>query len=218
MILCYHGPLLRHAVKTQRGRKVGGFYGETYLLRKTDNQVAVAGNFGLGAPVTTVLMEDFTAYGVRQFIALGIAGGLQSGQQQGDVVVAERAIRDEGTSYHYAPPGRMVTSPGRLVIQIKELLTAANVPYEMGTSWTTDAPYRETAAEINHYQAEGVKTVEMEAAALFTVGTYLRVEVAALFVIGDTLANGQWHMAFDFERINASLRVAFDALIRGLSV
>jgi uridine phosphorylase len=208
---------LRHAAKTQRGRKVGGFYGETYLLRKTDNQVAVVGNFGLGAPVTTVLLEDFAAYGVRKFIALGIAGGLQTGQRQGDIVVAERAIRDEGTSYHYIPPGRTITPPGTLTARIRGFLTAANVIHDAGTSWTTDAPYRETAGEIQQYQAEGVKTVEMEAAALFAVGTYLGLEVATVFVVGDTLANGQWQMASNFEQILAKLRGAFDALIRGLS-
>jgi uridine phosphorylase len=217
VIFCYHGPLLRHAVKTQRGRKVGGFYGETYLLRKTDGQVAVTGNFGLGAPVTTVLMEDFAAYGVRQFIALGIAGGLQDGQRLGDIVVAQEAIRDEGTSYHYAPPEYIATPPGHLTTRVMSILAAANVAHDAGPSWTTDAPYRETTAEISHYRAAGVRTVEMEAAALFTVGTYLRVETAAIFVIGDTLTGGRWYMPADLERILTSFRITFDALIRGLS-
>jgi uridine phosphorylase len=217
VIFCYHGPLLRYAAKTQRGRKVGGFYGETYLLRKTDNQVAVAGSFGLGAPVTTVLLEDFAAYGVRQFIAVGIAGGLQAGQRTGDIVVAERAIRDEGTSYHYIPPGRTIKPPGRITAKIRGFLAAADVLHDTGTSWTTDAPYRETAVEIQRYQAEGIKTVEMEAAALFAVGSFLGVEAAAIFVIGDILADGHWHMASDFEQSLAGLRSVFDALIRGLN-
>jgi uridine phosphorylase len=195
---------------------VEGFYGDTYLLRKTGNQVAVSGNFGLGAPVTSVLLEDFAAYGVRQFIALGLAGGLQSNQRAGDVIVAEEAIRDEGTSYHYAPPERSVTPPGQLTERVRRFLVQANIAHDAGTSWTTDAPYRETAVEIAHYQAEGVKTVEMEAAALFTVGAYLRVEVAAIFAIGDTLANGRWCLQADQQRTLTSLCTVFDAIIQGL--
>jgi len=163
-----------------------------------------------------VLVEDFAAYGVRQFIALGIAGGLQDSQQPGDIIVATEAIRDEGTSYHYAPPERTVTPPGNLTARVRSFLATGNVAHDAGTSWTTDAPYRETAAEINQCRAEGVKTVEMEAAALFTVGHYLGVETAAILVIGDTFTGGRWHMSSDPERILANFRTVFDSLIRGL--
>lgn len=216
VILCYHTPLLRYGAKTQRGRQVSGFFGETYLLGKTKGQVALIGSFGVGAPVTTVLLEEWAAYGVKQFVALGVAGGLQAGQRPGGVVVVERAIRDEGSSYHYAPPEKPALPSGDLTLAIQRLLTTADIAYDVGTSWTTDAPYRETAAEVAHYQAKGVKTVEMEAAAFFTVGEYVGASVATALVVGDTLAGGRWQMAADPQAIQSSLCRVFDALIRGL--
>lgn len=216
VIFCYHAPLLRYGAKAQRGRRVNAFFGETYLLGKTKHQIALVGGFGVGAPVTAVLLEEWAAYGVRQFVTLGVAGGLQPGQQTGDVIVVERAVRDEGSSYHYAAPEKPALPSGELTAAIQQSMTTAGIAHDMGTSWTTDAPYRETAAEIAQYQAEGVKTVEMEAAAFFIVGDYVGARVATILVVGDTLAGGRWQMTADPQRIQTTLCRVFDALIRGL--
>jgi uridine phosphorylase len=83
------------------------------------------------------------------------------------VLVADRALRDEGTSLHYLPPARW----SRLDATLWDKLTGAfghlPEPVVTGDSWTTDAPYRETAAAIDAARAAGVVCVEMEAAALY---------------------------------------------------
>ena len=77
-----------------------------------------------------------------------------------------------------------------------EILQDLDLEYALGTSWTTDAPYRETYEEVEKYRKEGVLTVEMEAAAIFAVTKYLNVEAGALFTISDYLCEEEWQLHF----------------------
>jgi uridine phosphorylase len=72
-------------------------------------------------------------------------------------------------------------------------LARDGIPYTQGPTWTTDAFFRETVGEIQHYQQEGVVTAEMEAAALFAISTLRGVEMASGFVISDLVAELVWH-------------------------
>src|SRR5207244_4200174 len=89
----------------------------------------------------------------------------------------ERALRDEGTSYHYLPPSPYSHLGGAL----REMITTAwdhtRVPLHAGASWTTDAPFRETEAMISVCRANDILAVEMEAAALYTLACAKQYEV-----------------------------------------
>ena len=74
-----------------------------------------------------------------------------------------------------------------------QTLEANGIRYMQGPTWTTDAYFRETIGEIQHYQQEGVVTVEMEAAALFAISTLRGVDMASGFVISDLVAELVWH-------------------------
>jgi uridine phosphorylase len=139
-------------------------------------------------------------------VSIGLAGGLQSDLHSGDIVIADRALRDEGTSYHYLPPARSVEADSALSQQIASALSARSIAYVRGASWTTDAPYRETRRQVETFRAEGVKTVEMEAAALFAVGQRLSVPTAAVFVIGDRLADQIWQPPIDSRVLEQNLK------------
>ena len=83
----------------------------------------------------------------------------------------------------------------------------------MGTSWTTDAPYRETRTEVMAFQKEGVSTVEMEASALFAVGQRRRVEVGAMFAISDSLAELEWKPGFSNTDTQKGLEKLFEVAL-----
>ena len=216
MIFCYQPSLFQFAKKKFKGKSINGFFGETILLKKAKNDVGVAGNFGIGAPVTAVLAEDFIAWGVQQLIIIGIAGALTPSIKAGDVVVAERAVRDEGTSHHYLPSQKYVNASTTLTSKVEKILSEQHISFKTGTTWTTDAPYRETAVEVEKYQGEGVLTVEMEAAALFAVAQYFDVQATAVFCVSDSIGNGRWQPAANFSNIQKQLEAVAEAIISGL--
>jgi purine-nucleoside phosphorylase len=82
-------------------------------------------------------------------------------------MLIDRALRDEGTSYHYLPPAEFVAAEESLVEAAMKALATSAQPICRGTSWTTDAPFRETAPAIAHCRARQVFAVEMEAAGLY---------------------------------------------------
>ena len=194
VIFCYEGNLLDRITRVESVEQVQGVGGGFYLLTETNNRVAVSGNNGIGAPGVSMLLELLIELGVKRFINVGIAGGLQKTSHIGDVVVCTSAIRDEGVSYHYLEDPSVPALPSEsLTDALTQTLERNGIPYTHGSTWTTDAFFRETVGEIQHYQKKGVVTVEMEAAALFAISTLRGVEMASGFVISDSVADLVWH-------------------------
>ena len=100
---------------------------------------------GVGASLTCGILEEVIARGCRIFIACGGCGVLDRDIGVGGLIVPTAAIRDEGTSYHYLPPKREVQPSPDAVRAIEKVLLAHNIPYRLGKTWTTDAPYRENS-------------------------------------------------------------------------
>jgi len=82
-------------------------------------------------------------------------------------ILIDRAWRDEGTSYHYIPPAEWSEAPARLLGRLDGAFENTSVDVLPGPTWTTDAPFRETAEAIEVMQRRGILAVEMEAAALY---------------------------------------------------
>jgi uridine phosphorylase len=213
-LLCYQPGLARRllgAGSAPRPRMPG----HVRPLPGGDGRIAVASGFGIGAPAAAVVLEELVAWGVRRVVSVGTAGTLQPRLGPGDVVVCTSAIRDEGTSHHYLPPGQLVEPAARLTAALAATLRARGLEVVEGRSWTTDAPYRETAAEIRRYREEGVLTVEMEAAALFAVARHRGVEVATALVVSDRLGEA-WEPHFHAEATAGSLEAAARGALEAL--
>jgi uridine phosphorylase len=147
---------------------------------------------GVGAPLAGGFLEEAIAHGCRRFIAVGTAGGLVPELTSGHVVVPISAVRDEGTSYHYLPAGRVASPSVAAIEAIEETLLRHGVPYVTGATWTTDGFYRETRAKAERRVAEGCVTVEMEAAALFAVAAFRGVPIGAILTTSDDLSGDEW--------------------------
>ena len=150
------------------------------------------GDFGIigravGAAFSVLLAEQLFASGCRFLISLSSAGQVADLGRPPYFVVIDRALRDEGTSYHYLPPARFAEADGRLLKRVLPALTATGVPLHVGASWTTDAPFRETEAKIARRRAEGLLTVEMEAAGLYAFATAQRKPVLCLAQVTNRL-------------------------------
>ncbi len=191
--------------------RAGGMNGDLFALKKPKGKVGIMTGFGGGSPMTVELAEEFAAMGVKKMILMTWGGILQPDLKPGDIVVIDRAIRDEGTSYHYLPPSKYIDSDPRLADQLIDAIKARGGTSSRGTTWTTDAPYRETVEEIKQYQSEGVKTVEMESAGLFTVGQVRNIPTVSVVVGMDSLSSLRWQVPDRLDNILASLELVYQA-------
>lgn len=218
VIFCYQRKLMNFILENHKTTKVKGFYGEMYLLNETNGEVAIIGKFGIGSPVVVTLLEELIAFGVKKFISIGTAGTLQKDIMIGSLMVCEKAIRDEGTSHHYIKHSKYAYASKEITNRIKKSLEKFKQKYLVGTSWTIDAPYRETVAEAKQYQKEGVATVEMEASALFAVAQYRNVEIGAIFTISDSLAELEWKPKFHLTKTDKCLKILYKVAVDVLTV
>ncbi len=192
---------------------VGRMNGDVYGIKRTQDKVVVITDFGGGSPIVAELAEEFAAMGAQKMILLTWGGGLQTTLAAGDIIVCDRAARDEGTSSHYLPPAPYVDGNSSLAGSLNERIKSKGINCKLGLTWTTDAPYRETRQAIEHYQSEGALTVEMESAGLFTIGQVRAVKTASLVVVMDNLAAYKWIVPDRLTPIQKSLEIAYRAAI-----
>jgi uridine phosphorylase len=148
---------------------------------------------GVGAPLAGGLLDEVIALGGREFVAVGGAGCLVPDLVMGHAVVVNSAVRDEGTSFHYAGASRVIDADPALVEAVEATLGEANVPHLTGRTWTTDAPYREARSRVaRRVQQDACLTVEMEASALMAIAAYRGVKLVSLLYAGDSLAGDEW--------------------------
>lgn len=174
-------------------------------------------NPGVGAPAAVSSLEVAIALGATDIIGCGGAGIVKAGFDIGHVIVPTGAIRDEGTSYHYAAHDAVVAPHPRALAAIDDVLTEAGVPHDRGLTWTTDAIFRETAAKVARRRDQGCIAVEMEAAAMFACAAFRGAVYGQLLYAGDDVSAEEWdHRHWDKQESvrDRLLDLALDAVIR----
>ncbi len=217
LVLCFQRPLLEHLTGNRRTQALPIPHGKLHIVETRSVRIAVLGGFGIGAPSAVFALELAAALGSRRIVAAGLAGGLDEGMRAGDLVVCRRALRDEGTSHHYLPTAAFADADPTLTARLVASLAHLGYAHEIGESWTTDAPLRETMAEIEHYRRRGLRTVEMEAAALFAAAQSLGLACTAAFAISDAPKGGHWQLDFDRSALQRGLRRLGDAALHALA-
>jgi len=218
LVLTFQNSVIEHVDRTYYSKKpVTDSSSVSYREVLTGDKKVGVLKCSIGAPAAAVALEEYFWRGARRIVLLGTAGALDSKLEPGDVVVCERALRDEGTSCHYIDPKTksMVASPN-LQRYLIEGLEKDRVKFFEGGTWSIDAPFRETWEECDFYRDEGYLTVEMEAAAVFAFARHYGLEAAAVFVISDTLA-GSWTPDFANPRKKGSLRRMTEFVINMLA-
>lgn len=217
LLFCLERGLPKRMRRRAPVRHAGRMFGELYLTKKAPGKVLIISDFGGGAPIVVELAEEFIALGIRRIGLITWGGALQPDLKPGDIVVCDRAIRDEGTSHHYAPPTRYADASGELAARLAACIQKQGAAPVVGATWTTDAPYRETLEEVQEYQAEGVKCVEMESAGLFAVCQARSVQAVSAVIIMDSLAKFKWEVPESLADIQKGLANAYLAAIETLS-
>ncbi len=149
----------------------------------------------IGGPYAVLVAEQLAASGAKVIIGLTSAGRVSPALPIPSLVVATRALRDEGTSYHYVPPQPIIEARLEIADALAREAKTVGLPVSIGLVWTTDAPYRETVAQLRQHAQTGALAVEMQAASLFAFGVARGVPVGVLAHV--TNAIGHTEEQFD---------------------
>ncbi|GAP09295.1 uridine phosphorylase [Bellilinea caldifistulae] len=210
-VLCFFQDVINRLRRKGRLKVIGRLKSEIgpnplYILEENGQNLLVA-HPGVGAPLSAGFLEEIIALGVNRFIAAGGCGVIDHSINAGHPLILTGAVRDEGVSYHYLPPGREVSASPAAVAALQAALKSAGMPYTLAKAWTTDGIYRETVNRRATRLAEGCQVVEMEAAAFFAVAQFRGVTFGELVYGGDLVVpegwdSRAWHKrADDRERI-----------------
>ncbi|HWC94084.1 MAG TPA: nucleoside phosphorylase [Pseudolabrys sp.] len=150
----------------------------------------------VGAPFAVLVAEELFASGCQLLVSITSAGQITPVGPTPYFVIIDRALRDEGTSYHYAAPSDYGEADPGLVAAAADALNKSGLSAVVGATWTTDAPFRETAEAIAAARAQGVLAVEMEAAALYTFARAANKQVLCLAHV----TNSMGQTPQDFEK------------------
>jgi len=214
VIITFSNRLINYIINNYPLKKVANVFHDFYIIEDHNCSIGITANFGIGAPIVSILLEELAAFGIKNFISVGTAGALQKDLKLGGLVLCEKAIRDEGTSYHYLEDEKYAYPSESLTQSVKQTIEKLGKEYSFGTSWTVDAPYRETIKEIEQYKEEGVLTVDMEASAIFSIAKYLNVDAASIFTISDYIGEDEWELYFHLvsEHLHTLFEIALETI------
>lgn len=146
----------------------------------------------LGAPACVGSFEDILPMGAKRIILLGNCGVLDKNIKDCGIIIPTMAIRDDGTSYHYAPPADFIDVNKKYRQEFQAVCDKFGYPYVEGITWTTDAFYRETPAKVAARKAMGAISVEMECAAVQAMCDFRGIEFFQFLYAGDNLDHSAW--------------------------
>jgi purine-nucleoside phosphorylase len=143
--------------------------------------------YAVGGAFSVLVAEQLFASGCRLLVNVASAGQISDVGAPPYYILVDRALRDEGTSYHYLPPAAFADADPALIALAQAAFARSGCRVHTGSTWTTDAPFRETAESIALRRAEGVLAVEMEAAALYAFASACGRPVVCLAHVSNRL-------------------------------
>lgn len=146
----------------------------------------------VGGPACVAGFEEIVAMGAQKFVLFGCCGVLDDGAVGGKLIVPTSAVRDEGTSYHYAPPSPELDADPVSTGILTSCLDKLGCPYVKGKIWTTDAIYRETPDRIAERKKDGCIGVEMEYASMLAAAQFRNIPFIQFLYGADNLDCTSW--------------------------
>jgi len=171
------------------------YHTKLYSTKQNNFEFAVLG-CGVGASFAVLIAEQLFASGCKTLISVTSAGIINPTKNNSKFILIEQALRDEGTSYHYIPPSETSNINPVLFDHLKSYYETTSLSIEIGNSWTTDAPYRETKTAIAQAKELNVVCVEMEAAALYAFAKARNKDIICFAHLTNTMAQSEG----DFEK------------------
>lgn len=195
-IACYSHVLFNEIVTKYHGEEIGSLnytdmLKKIYKISYNNKQYAIF-MMSVGAPAAATCIEDIHAMGCKKFIVFGNCGVLDKNIEDLAIIIPTNAIRDEGLSSHYLEYNKTIKLNEKYGSLLKDILNQKNYSYIEGTTWTTDAFYRETKDKVADMKSLGAICVEMEAAALQAVCDFRNIDLITFFYAADNLDSDYW--------------------------
>jgi len=171
----------------------------------------------LGAPACVSIFDEMIIKGIKKLLLVGCCGCLDKKLEDYSIIIPTSAIRDEGTSYHYAPAEDEVTLNPISIAKIENQLQKLGIHYNKGKTWTTDGFYRETPEKLKRRKDQGAITVDMECSAMAVAANFRNIEFAQIFYAADNLAEEEYQprsmLSKDISCKNKIIPIALDCVL-----
>lgn len=209
IILSFNGEVVER-IKQMDGVYEGGYLTNLngkfpWYIYEVDGLKLAVTMATIGASMVVGFLEELKARGFNNFIVLGSCGVLDQSIQADKIILPSSALRDEGTSYHYAPASDEIAYEQSLLLTMEKALDKAGIEHIRIKSWTTDAFYRETAAKVKRRLAAGARVVDMEASAIMAWAQFRQAKVYQFFYTADYVDhyNHEWDARHEERKADA---------------
>ena len=191
-VFAFLGEYISEYARKAEAIKVSEFLSMTkrypiYVLRYKGEEITLC-EAPVGSAASAQILDWLIGYGVREIISAGSCGALEK-LPESTFLVPCKALRDEGTSYHYAVPSRFMEISEKARKAIEETVIEHGLKYREVITWSTDGFFRETKEKVSYRKSEGCSVVEMECAALAAVSTFRGVTWGMILYTADSLAD-----------------------------
>ena len=206
-----------YASKTET-QKVSKFVSATkhypIYITKYKGEDVVLCQAPVGAAPAAQILDWLIGYGVREIISAGSCGALEKFPES-TFLVPSKALRDEGTSYHYAPPSRFMEVHEKARKAIEDTILKHGMKYQEVITWSTDGFFRETKEKVAYRKSEGCAVVEMECSALAAVAKLRGAVWGCILYTADTLAHPEKYAERDWGQSSTdlALKICLDSVI-----
>lgn len=216
-VLAFLGDCIDKFAEKSNAKAVNYFISETkkypvYILKYKGEEICLV-QAPVGAPAATQILDWLISYGVKTVISAGSCGVLEE-LEENLFLVPNRALRDEGTSYHYAAPSRFIDINKAALKGIKKALAIHNLKYTEVTTWSTDGFFRETREKVEYRKSEGCSVVEMECSALAACAQFRKIIWGEILFTADSLADAEKYdeRSWGEDSFEYALRLCLDAV------
>lgn len=186
--------------------------GKLYVLKNNPQVGFVKGK--MCSPGIATQVEDLIAGGVKEFIHVGLAGGINPELNIGDVIITEGAYNDTAVARLYGFDYDFIETTSSLTNEIELMLRSKKIHVHRGKHWTTDAGYHETWGQILDYCSKGALCVEMEGVGLFTIALYRKCSASAIYIVTDVIDEEGWHLGWAGNEISKSISTIIDVIVK----
>ncbi|HCW54199.1 MAG TPA: phosphorylase [Clostridium sp.] len=196
IVTCFSKKIINKAVEIYKPEVIGFVHNANgdipfYKLNINGKRIGLIMSM-VGAPAVVSQYEDLFVMGVKNILVFGTCGVLDKSIEDCSIIIPNKAVRDEGTSFHYAKSSDEIYVNSKALEKMIEYFNKRQIKYVSGKVWTTDGSYRETAKKVKKRKEENCICVDMECSAIAALAQFRNKDIGQFFYAADNLDSERW--------------------------